>query len=457
MLERDGAVLPLALRPVLDHLYTHVSAIQRARIPLEDVGEHRRQQVLSVLSKVAGRPIVAEDLQASIEQIMEVENTLVREFVLGQFEHQYTPDGKLHLSDPLGLALIAFYPDWEFRGDTVHQVNQDQRIMSIRSYRALFRLITGAWLLGLQQEVELANTRIEIITSYFESELFETPNHINTDWVSGKNREIPTMYVRTDPDRGFAFMQLVSAEELRLLPKGAVISKVSAMSRFVPVANGNAVAYIPNLNLSRPKGVVPQIRKHLLGRAINDGVGVRILVFSRAEYERLQPKFKRVIYDHGIAETVDGVLLANVRPNLTSVASAGVHWQGNVTIGNDTAEAQIVSFETDWNRTKSLLPETEVWYKSKQWLLQAKDDPDVINPLPPLIQLVFPPTLHPEWTQWAHIVDVLCYRLDRAASKHFPGHFVERGAWINRVRSVLMRRHHEWSLDVKAKDLLPKK
>lgn len=412
-------------RLLLKDLYTHALRFRDTGLTLGKISGRDREEALSVLRVVGGERLNAESLADGIQAVFSMERALATRFVAGERAHQLSPDGRFdHSADPILLLLAAFFPHLDFQGRSVVGVNRHKRLEGFRSYRALSRLISGAWFEGQRSAVHRAEDRIERFTTELERHLFSSVTHAVPD---------NTLSVQFNPQAGFCFENVLRSStrmtaKLVMMPRHIVVAMPSGQEVPVPV-------YFE----SRAKGPMSRFRKHIVGREVTDGIAVRLIVENKLQYQLLEPVLRRVLFNHATrVKVVDGKRTDGDNHNPVSVSDNGILWHGIVRLDGASAEVQVVTMSAYWNRKCSITPESDTWYKAKQWLLPPKDNASEREPLPPAIQLVFPPALFPEWTEWKHVVDTVCVGLMRTAATYYPWHGKESTNWVCSVRQKLL-------------------
>lgn len=444
---RKANVGPLhpELESLISGLYRLAHRLYAQGVTLDNFGIEEQAALMGVLGAVSRTGFTPDDLEAAIREIMGMEAMLVREFVTPHHKHQYTPDGRMHTSNPLALLLMMFWPNTEFRGDEVRALSPDDRIAPLRSWRAMFRLVAGAWFLGQRQRLEDRDLRIERVVAHLEEHLFATPAEENARWSeqNGLRCVAPELHVEVDAANGCAFRRLVGQPNKHTVTREMI-------PRYIQVrGTGGSITAVPVYMAARPKDPPSEFRKAVIGREQYDTIGVRIWVRNMEEWAQVRGPMHEELFQYGEPDRDFALVQSGqASTNTASVADQGVLWQGNVRLDGVLVEVQVLLFRTNWNRQHSLLPSTHETYKAVQWLLSVRwsaenPDPDPGNQLPPIIQLVYPTCLFPHWLDRETVLDSHQMRLLRLAAQEYgenPVLFARAVEWVQRSVQEARRR-----------------
>lgn len=412
---------------LLRKLYTEAKDIRDNRRVLSQIDSEQRARIVKALEIIAGRTVTERDLERSARRKRNMFDKLVREFVLGEFEHQYGSDGSCSDTDVVAQMLMAFFPNMEFGADEVLELRPHSRIDAMRCWMATFMLVTTAWDAGHLLDEAVVEREVRLVKSTLERELFATPAGRIFDWRA---------HVRYDSDKGFNFGDFDERSE-----DSTVI--FTYLPRFIAVEGPMGRVYVRVLFQVRDeKAAESDFNKRVRGRQVGDDLAVRLIFINDADYELAKPTLDAMFFarDGSVAHTIEGVATGKKTRNGHSKEHPGVRWKGTVKIegvSHNAVELQCVTYAALWDRNYAIGPDSDAFYKVSQWLLQ--DSTLGVAP----IQVVFPPSLFNEWSEWEVIVEVIKMRLIKRIGRYLRN---ERRAYdyAQRVGALLLRQ--PWNL-----------
>lgn len=423
---------------MLEELLPPIIAFRRQRRRLAGVSALDQQRLLAPLGAVAGCPIDVAQLEAEIANVARMRQEIM-DFVPARYRHQVSGDGRSHLDDALGHLLMACFPQTEFRvgpGEIPFDINTDMRLDSIRSYEAISTLIIAAWLLGRRPMLDQRMLSIDSMTAYLETKVFKTPKDVNSKWIQG-DRRVTELSARFDPDAGFAFRSVVECasqeDEIDFVSR-------SSMPRYILSDDGSR--YIQILVWSRRKRV--DLLKHLWFRDLNDMVGFRFVFRSKEDFDACQKRLHEMILRFGKANIVNGQRVGESE-NKFSRQHPGILWQGSVTLEENLAEFQMLTFEAWWLWCMSFQSGSHVAYKWRQWMLPGKHYfGGVQSQVPPAFELLAPPSLYLGWNTWSFKLQALeRVLLMHGASEYRKQHMRHVGQAVEQIYQYLWYRPEE--------------
>lgn len=392
--------IPEPLRRVVRELYEIARPVFEEKRTLKSVTEVEREALLKVLGYIADTERVDEQVLAlTAISVREMLDVLKDEFVPAQIAHQYGSDGSYSDMDAFAQLLTACYPDWDFDLDEVVQLDQHGPILDLRGWAATFILIASAWLVGHALDEWAHQHEVRIVRRFLETRIFRSPDG---------DIHPQTFHIRYDPSRGCEFdaFDENSAQHT---------SVFSMLPRFIHVAESDLYQRVL-LEFRNRKNAASWVRKCLMGREVGDGIAFRIIVRTHEEWVIIRPVLDRLLCDPAVGgdpDIIDGVRV-NGAHNGDSVIDPGVLWKGKVRIPgveHNRVELQVILFSTWWNRLHSLSAASDAFYKFKQWTRKMPAHESIPGSLLSPIQLVFPPTLFPEWRKWEFLSGVMQQRL----------------------------------------------